>query len=64
MSTTTAAGVAVTGTVADLTGRLDAARRDGRRVGLVLTMGALHDGHASLIARAAAECDMVAVSVS
>jgi pantoate--beta-alanine ligase len=32
-------------------------------VGVVLTMGALHDGHASLIARAAAECDVVAVSV-
>ena len=32
-------------------------------MGVVLTMGALHDGHASLIARAAAECDVVAVSI-
>ena len=63
MTTTTAPGVAVTGTVADLSERLDAARRAGRSVGVVLTMGALHDGHASLIARAAAECDVVAVSV-
>jgi len=61
--TATAPGVAVTGTAADLSARLDAARGAGRSVGVVLTMGALHDGHASLIARAAAECDVVAVSV-
>ena len=61
--TTTAPGVAVTGTVAELTTRLDAERRNGRSVGVVLTMGALHDGHASLIERAVSECDVVAVSV-
>jgi pantoate--beta-alanine ligase len=32
-------------------------------VGLVATMGALHAGHEALIARAAAECDTVVVSV-
>ena len=42
---------------------LDAARAAGRTVGLVPTMGALHEGHASLIRRAAAECDVAAVSV-
>ena len=59
----TAPHVEVTGAAVEFTGRLDAERRSGRRVGVVLTMGALHDGHASLIARAVAECDVVAVTI-
>jgi pantoate--beta-alanine ligase len=50
-------------TVAGYSALLDDARRAGRTVGVVLTMGALHEGHASLIRRAASECDLVAVSV-
>jgi pantoate--beta-alanine ligase len=35
----------------------------GRSVGFVPTMGALHAGHASLIERARAECDVVVLSI-
>jgi pantoate--beta-alanine ligase len=55
--------VQVTRTVAGVRATVRAARRAGRRVGLVPTMGFLHEGHQSLIRRAAAECDDVIVSV-
>ena len=40
-----------------------AARAAGRSVGLVPTMGALHEGHYSLIAAARGQCDFVVVSI-
>ncbi|HEX3910093.1 MAG TPA: pantoate--beta-alanine ligase [Solirubrobacteraceae bacterium] len=49
--------------VEELRSELSPARRDGRMIGLVPTMGALHDGHLSLIRRARRECDVVVVSL-
>jgi pantoate--beta-alanine ligase len=50
-------------TVDDLRAELAPARREDARIGLVPTMGALHDGHLSLIGRARSECDVVVVSL-
>lgn len=49
--------------VAALRARLSAWRRDGARIGLVPTMGALHDGHLSLVREAAARTGKVVISV-
>jgi pantoate--beta-alanine ligase len=55
--------VAVKETIADFSAWAEGARAHGASVGFVPTMGALHAGHVSLIERAAAECDVVAVSI-
>ncbi|MBV9284586.1 MAG: pantoate--beta-alanine ligase [Acidimicrobiia bacterium] len=53
----------VVDTIAAFRKELDGARAAGKSVGLVPTMGYLHEGHASLIRRSAADCDVTAVTV-
>ena len=50
-------------TKAELREALAAPRREGKRIGLVPTMGYFHEGHLSLMRRAREDCDVVVVSL-
>jgi pantoate--beta-alanine ligase len=50
-------------TKAELRSALADARRAGQTIGLVPTMGYLHEGHLSLIRAARSECDLVVMSL-
>ncbi|TWB49906.1 pantoate--beta-alanine ligase [Nitrospirillum viridazoti] len=55
--------LAIVRTPADLRARVAAWRKEGLRVGLVPTMGALHEGHLTLVKRARELADRVVASV-
>jgi pantoate--beta-alanine ligase len=58
-----AEGIAVVRRVAALRDSVGAWRAEGRRIGLVPTMGALHAGHLALVAAARAQCERVVASL-
>ncbi|MDO8500349.1 MAG: pantoate--beta-alanine ligase [Gemmatimonadaceae bacterium] len=49
--------------IADVRNAVAKARESGARVGFVPTMGALHDGHVSLVERAKREADLTVMSI-
>jgi pantoate--beta-alanine ligase len=50
-------------TVADLRKQIATWRKDDERIGLVPTMGALHQGHTALVRAARDECDRIVASI-
>ena len=56
-------GMKVISTINELKSMLDECRAAGKSIGLVPTMGALHQGHASLVERSVKENDVTVVSV-
>ncbi len=50
-------------TIEAVTQQVSAARKNDKKIGLVPTMGAFHQGHISLIERAVKDCDFVVVTI-
>src|SRR6201985_3953308 len=60
---TESAAARVVRSVGELRAALAPLRREGATIGLVPTMGFLHEGHVSLLRAARAQCDVVVMSL-
>ena len=58
-----AGNLEIASTIADLRARLAVARKAGERIGLVPTMGALHEGHLNLVEQTKSRCGLTVVSI-
>ncbi|MDF2679875.1 MAG: pantoate--beta-alanine ligase [Brevibacillus sp.] len=50
-------------TIAEMRVHIEEARRQGKKIGIVPTMGFLHEGHMSLVKAAREKCDLVVMSI-
>ena len=53
----------ITGSIAEVRRQVEEWKRAGLRVGLVPTMGYLHEGHAALVEKSVGLCDRTVASV-